>query len=197
MAVACRKAGTPMLYVSTDYVFDGKKGEPYDEFDEPCPVNVYGHSKWLGEEWVRRHHPDHWVVRAAWSYGPGGPNFVRTIVERGRAGTPLRVVDDQIGSPTYTVDLARALAEVVESLPFGIYHLTNGGEASWYDLAVEALSFAGVNADVEPIDTAATARAARRPEYSVLRNSCWQQAGRAALRPWREALAEYVTDYLR
>ncbi len=197
VALACRRIGAPMLYVSTDYVFDGAKGEAYDESDEPRPLSVYGWSKLMGEEWVRRHHPDHWVVRAAWSYGPGGANFVRTIVERGRSGIPLEIVDDQVGSPTYTVDLADALSGLIESDGFGLYHLTNGGQASWYDLAVEALRVAGVEANVERIATVSTARAARRPEYSVLKNARWEQEGRAPLRPWREAVSEYVRNHLR
>lgn len=196
VAVACRKMDCPIVYVSTDYVFGGSKGEAYDEFDSPRPVSVYGRSKLAGEEWVRRHQPEHWIVRAAWSFGPGGRNFVRTMVEVGRERPRLDVVDDQVGSPTYTVDLASGLAELVESLPFGTYHLTNSGEGSWYDLAVEALKAAGVEVEVARIDTATAGRPAPRPKYSVLRNRCWELSGRVPLRSWREAVADYVANSL-
>lgn len=196
VAVACRKTGAGILYPSTDYVFDGEKGEPYDEFDEARPLSVYGQSKFVGEEWVRRHNPDHWVVRAAWCFGPRGRNFVETIMGLGRQGSPLEVVDDQVGSPTYTADLAAAIAETVEGLPYGTYHLTNSGECSWYELACEALRAAGVEAEVRRIDTEAAGRPAPRPKYSALRNRCWELSGRAPLRHWREALSEYVSNYL-
>ena len=197
VAVACRRLGVPVVFPSTDYVFDGEKGAPYEEFDIPRPVSVYGWSKLMGEEWVRRHQPDHWIVRAAWFFGPGGKNFVRTIVERGRERAALRVVDDQVGSPTYTVDLAVALADLVDSMPFGTYHLTNSGECSWFDLAVAALRAAGVESEPARIDTEASGRPARRPRYSVLRNRCWELSGRAPLRDWREAVSEYVSNSLR
>jgi dTDP-4-dehydrorhamnose reductase len=197
VAVACWRVRCPILYMSTDYVFDGAKGEPYDEFDSPRPLSVYGQSKLAGEEWVRRHQPEHWIVRAAWSFGPGGRNFVRTIVEKGKEQSRLEVVDDQVGSPTYTVDLASALADLVETFPFGTYHLTNSGQASWYDLAVEALKAAGVEADVSRVDTESTGRPAPRPRFSVLRNRCWELGGRSPLRDWREAVREYVSSFLR
>jgi dTDP-4-dehydrorhamnose reductase len=196
VAVACWKIDCPVLYVSTDYVFDGTKGEPYDEFDRPAPLSVYGQSKLAGEQWVRQHQPEHWIVRAAWSFGPGGSNFVRTIVEKGREQSRLEVVDDQVGSPTYTVDLASRLADLIETLPFGTYHLTNSGQASWYDLAAEALGAAGVETDLGRIDTGRAGRPAPRPGFSVLRNRCWELSGRPPLRDWREAVREYVSSFL-
>jgi len=197
VAVAARGMGAPIVVVSTDYVFDGRKGTPYDEFDEPTPEGVYARSKRLAERWAARHHPDHWIVRTAWTYGPGGRNFVRTIIERARKDPHLRVVDDQVGSPTYTVDLADALAALIDAVPFGIYHLTNSGRASWYDLAAEALRAAGVEAEMERIDTAAAGRPAPRPAFSVLDNLCWRRAGQTPLRSWQEAVAAYVTAHLR
>lgn len=197
VAVACRRVGAPMVYPSTDYVFDGEKGGPYDEFDRPRPLSVYGRSKLAGEEWVRRHLPEHWIVRSAWLFGPEGKNFVRTMVEKGRAESVLKVVDDQVGSPTYTMDLATGLVDLAETLPFGTYHMTNSGTASWHELAVEALNAAGVKVDVERIDTAATGRPAPRPRYSVLRNRCLELSGRTPLRHWREAVSEYVRQDLQ
>jgi dTDP-4-dehydrorhamnose reductase len=197
VAVAARRRKCPLVYISTDYVFDGRKGEPYTEFDEPAPLGVYGRSKWMGEVWVARHHPDLWIVRTAWTFGPGGKNFVRTILEQAGKGPHLRVVDDQVGSPTYTVDLAGALSELVERLPFGLYHLTNSGRASWHDLAVEALRVAGISAHVERIDTATAGRPAPRPRFSVLENLCWRRSGQRPLRPWQEAVSDYVVHPLR
>lgn len=205
LAVACYEAGAALLHISTDYVFDGRKGAPYREFDLPAPLGVYGASKRAGEELVRSLCPRHWIVRTQWLYGAGGPNFVRTILrlarERleaagpGRPPEPLAVVNDQTGSPTYTRDLARALADLVSSPAYGTYHLTNQGACTWYEFARTILTLAGMGAvEVRPVATAELGRPASRPAYSVLENHLWRVEGRVPLRPWAEALAAFLAE---
>lgn len=146
VADGCRRAGAGMIYISTDFVFDGRKGSPYTEADEPAPLSAYGRSKLAGEGATRALALRWPIVRTAWLYGASGKSFVKTIVEKAAAGEALRVVDDQIGSPTYARDLARALAELVARQLTGVYHLTNGGSCSWYEFARAILEQAGLAA---------------------------------------------------
>jgi dTDP-4-dehydrorhamnose reductase len=193
VALACLRAGVPMLYISTDYVFDGEKDGPYLEDDQPNPLNVYGKSKLQGESHVRELLPRFWIVRTSWLFGPLGKNFVRTILERLRAGESLRVVDDQIGAPTYTVDLAMALLRIVEEGGPGIYHVTNQGYCSWFEFAQEIARQAGIGqAMISPVKTSASDRPARRPRNSRLANARLESAGLSLLPPWEDALARYL-----
>jgi dTDP-4-dehydrorhamnose reductase len=193
VALACREAGLPMLYISTDYVFDGEKPAPYIESDEPNPLGVYGRSKLEGERHVREMLEAYWIVRTSWLFGPCGRNFVRTILERARAGTPLRVVDDQIGAPTYTVHLAAALEEIILRGEYGVYHATNQGACSWYEFACTILREAGMDASlVAPIPTSASGRPAPRPRNSRLAATHLQQQGLPLLPPWPEGLRSYL-----
>jgi dTDP-4-dehydrorhamnose reductase len=189
VAEACRVVGAWLLYVSTDYVFDGTKGQPYLEDDRPSPLNAYGRSKLAGETSLRALAP-HWaIVRTAWLYGDIGRNFVATILGRLRAGTSLAVVTDQVGSPTYAVDLAEGILRLVACQASGIFHLTNSGACSWFDFA-RAIA-RGVGADptrVAPITSADLGLHARRPAYSVLSNTAWIRLGQPPLRRWDAAL---------
>jgi dTDP-4-dehydrorhamnose reductase len=193
VAEGCRRAGAGLLYLSTDYVFDGCKGSPYTEEDAPAPLNAYGRSKLEGERATRSLAPRWVIVRTAWLYGTHGKNFVKAILEKARDGEPLQVVDDQVGSPTYAVDLARAIALLLSRGRTGVYHVTNGGFCSWHEFAQEILRLTGADATrLRPITSAELKRPARRPAYSVLENAAWKAAGLPPLRPWREALAEML-----
>jgi len=193
VALACRQARIPMLYVSTDYVFDGEKTEPYVESDSPNPINIYGRSKLEGERYVSDLIDRFWIVRTSWLFGPLGKNFVKTILNAARRGQSLRVVNDQVGSPTYTVDLAAALEQILEKGGPGIYHVTNQGHCSWYEFAEEILRQAGLEGiSLTPIPTSASGRPAPRPRNSCLANTRLQQEGLDLLPPWQDALRRYL-----
>lgn len=193
VAVACQEVGAGCCYLSTDYVFDGGKSGPYIEFDAPNPISCYGASKLAGERYVQTLTPRHWIVRSSWLFGPGGKNFVKTILTRARRAEALRVVDDQQGSPTYTHDLVHAIARLIRGPHYGVWHVTNSGTCSWYQLAATALNITGLSgACLQPIDSGALERPATRPRNSVLRNYCWELEGWPPRRPWREALREYL-----
>jgi dTDP-4-dehydrorhamnose reductase len=195
VAVAAEEVGAACCYVSTDYVFDGERPDPYTEFDLPAPRSCYGRSKLAGEGYVQTLTTRHWIVRSAWLFGPGGKNFVKAILDRARAGEPLRVVDDQVGSPTFTRDLATALARLVRAPRYGVWHVTNRGACSWYDFAAAILEATGLTgARLEPITSKELDRPAPRPRNSVLRNYCWELQGWPPLRPWPDALREYLAD---
>jgi len=193
VALAAERAGAAIVYIGTDFIFDGGSRTPYREYDAPRPLSVYGASKLAGELAVREHARRHYVVRTAWLYGAGGPNFVETILRAARAGRPLRVVNDQEGAPTWTEDLAAAIAALIETELYGVYHVTNAGHCSWYQYALAILSGAGLGAAaIEPVTTAEWGAPAARPAYSVLANFAWAASGFAPLRPWPEALAAYL-----
>lgn len=193
VALACRDMGAAMAYISTDYVFDGAKPGPYLEWDRPNPLSVYGASKLAGEQEVQHLLSRYWVIRTSWLYGLGGPNFVRTILAKGEAGEPLRVVDDQIGAPTFTLDLARGVDSIVSEPLYGVWHLTNGGSCSWYDFASTILRLAGLrDVPLHRIDSDQLGRPAERPRNSVLRNFVWESQGWPLLRPWGDALFDYL-----
>ncbi|MEK6666086.1 MAG: dTDP-4-dehydrorhamnose reductase [candidate division NC10 bacterium] len=193
VAVACQEAGAACCYISTDYVFDGEKPDPYTEFDAPNPISCYGASKLAGERYVQTLTPRHWIVRSSWLFGPGGKNFVKTILTKARAGEELRVVDDQVGSPTYADDLARAISRLISGPYYGVWHVTNSGSCSWYRFAAAILEAAGLRGTrLEPISSKDLQRPAPRPRNSVLRNYCWELESWPALRPWADALPEYL-----
>lgn len=193
VALASRRAGVPMLYISTDYVFDGGKDGPYLENDRTNPHNVYGKSKLEGEDHVRELVPRFWIVRTSWLFGPLGKNFVQTILGRVRAGEPLRVVDDQVGAPTYTVDLAAKLLEIVERGKTGIYHVTNQGYCSWFEFSREIARQAGLaQAEISPVAASASERPARRPLNSRLANTRLTSEGLSLLPAWTDALGRYL-----
>jgi len=193
VALACRGAGVPMLYISTDYVFDGGKDGPYLENDRTNPLNVYGKSKLEGEGHVRELVPRFWIVRTSWLFGPLGKSFVQTILGCVRAGEPLRVVDDQVGAPTYTVDLAAKLLEIVERGKTGIYHVTNQGYCSWFEFSKEIARQAGLaQAEISPVATSASERPARRPPNSRLANTRLTSEGLSLLPAWTDALGRYL-----
>jgi len=191
IALAAEEAGARLCYVSTDYVFDGTADQPYREYDQPHPLSVYGKSKLAGEEFVRSLSSKYFIVRTAWVYGEHGQNFVKTMLRLAREQDELRVVHDQIGSPTYTVDLAEFLLELVRTDYYGIYHATNTGSCSWYEFAQAIFAEAGIDVKVDPITTDQFPRPAKRPKYSVLDHMAIRAHGLTDLRHWREALRAY------
>lgn len=200
VAAACARAGAAMLYVSTNEVFDGTRAAPYREFDEPHPLNAYGRSKLAGERLVQALLPAHYIVRTAWLYGHGGDNFVAQVLARAAAGELVGVVDE-VSTPTWTRDLARAIEQLIQTGVFGVYHLTNAGQASRYEWMREILRMSGHEVTSVRAVTTAQFRAGLapgvvapvKPPQSVLANLAAARLG-IELRPWREALAEYLSS---
>jgi dTDP-4-dehydrorhamnose reductase len=180
IAEACHESGSLLVHYSTDYVFNGEKQE-YRETDSPDPINVYGASKLLGEQIIQETHDNFLIIRTSWLFGPHGRNFVDTMLTLSQQMEQVRVVNDQFGRPTYTNDLAKATARLLDSEP-GIYHLTNNGTCSWYEFAQAIIP------NAVPCSSDEFPRKARRPKYSVLVSTKTKP-----LRHWREALADYLT----
>ena len=192
-ARAAAAAGCPIVHVSTDFVFDGRKGAPYSEDDPPSPLSEYGRSKYDGERRVAAATPEHLIVRTSWLYGPGRGNFVDSIRARARNGGTLRVVDDQFGSPTYVADLARALHHLVLRNARGLVHFANAGACSRYALAQAVLSVSGMShVRLEPIRTDEAGRIAIRPAYAALDTSRYASLIGEGPRPWEVALRDYL-----
>jgi dTDP-4-dehydrorhamnose reductase len=189
VAAAAAEAGAGVLYVSSDYVFDGAKGEPYVESDATAPVSAYGRSKLAGEAATTAANPRHFVVRSSWLFGTHGGNFVATMLRLGAERDELRVVDDQVGCPTWTGHLADGLLGIATEADYGIHHLAGGGECSWCDFAREIFRQAGVECEVHPITTSEYPLPATRPAYSVLRSSRGLE-----LPPWQEGLGRYLAE---
>jgi dTDP-4-dehydrorhamnose reductase len=192
VARAVAEAGGTLVHVSTDYVFDGEKRAPYVEEDAPRPLGAYGRSKRLGEQAVLASGARAYVVRTGELYGDGGSNFFDTILRRARAGLPLRVVDDQIVTPTWTRELASQIVAIVEHAPPGLYHATAEGEVSWYEAAMEALRLARIVADVTACSTEEYGSPTPRPRYSVLSHEKLASLGLYWMRPWGVALADWL-----
>jgi dTDP-4-dehydrorhamnose reductase len=181
-----------VLAMSTDYVFEGAVPAPRREQDPVSPIGVYGRSKAEGENGVREVNPRHVIVRTSWLYGAGGRNFVDTILARARAGGPLRVVDDQRGSPTWTEDLAEGTLALMDARQYGTYHVTGSGDCTWHEFAVAICETAGVKAEVTAIASAELGRAAKRPAYSVLHNGSYEHVTGRRMPHWRDALQRYL-----
>jgi dTDP-4-dehydrorhamnose reductase len=204
LAGVCRDLDCVLAHFSTDYVFglDETRRTPYTETDAPGPVSVYGLSKLAGEYLVRATCPRHFVIRTCglygvWGSGGKGGNFVETMLRVAGQGKPLRVVADQMCTPSYTADVATAAAALVQTNRYGLYQLTNAGSCSWYEFASMIFQTAGVSADVTPITSQEYAAAARRPGYSVLAAGAYQSLGLSPLRAWREAVAAYLEERQR
>jgi dTDP-4-dehydrorhamnose reductase len=195
VALACRQSNAKILYLSTDFVFDGKKREPYAEFDPPNPLSVYGKSKLAGENYIITLLPNYFIVRTAWLYGREGMNFVKTILKLAEEKNELKVVNDQVGSPTYSCDLAQMIAKIIETDFFGTYHVTNAGGVSWYEFAKKILEMAGIKGvRVTPITSEELNRPAPRPAYSVLRNYVLELRGIGRMRNFEDALKDYFSE---
>ena len=197
LAVACKDLGCKMLYISTDYVFDGQGTEPWQpDCDRYAPLNVYGQSKLAGEMAVKELLKRYFIVRIAWVFGKNGKNFVRTMLRVGKTHDTVRVVTDQIGTPTYTPDLARLLADMIQTERYGVYHATNeGGFISWYEFTKEIYRQAGLKTAILPVTTAEYGLSkAKRPFNSRLDKSRLTERGFARLPNWQDALARYLKE---
>ncbi len=192
VAVASSQADSALVYISTDYVFDGEKGSSYHEYDQPNPLSVYGKTKYLGEVYIRDILNKFYIVRTSWLYGFHGNNFVTTMLNLAKTNDTLSVVNDQIGSPTYTLDLANAIAELIKKPRYGIYHITNSDSCSWYEYACEIFDMAGIDIEVKPVTTEEYPQPAPRPKYSVLENYNWKMEGLKEIRSYKEALKDYM-----
>lgn len=191
LAVAACNIGAKILQVSTDYVFDGTGNTPIREYEPVNPQNVYGKSKALAEQLVMTTNPRYFIVRTAWLYGEGH-NFVRTILKLAAERDELKVVNDQVGTPTSTVDLARCILDLIQTEHYGVYHGTCEGECTWYEFARRILALKGINKRVIPISTIELNQLAKRPAYSVLENFMLSMVGLNNFRKWEEALEEYL-----
>jgi dTDP-4-dehydrorhamnose reductase len=194
LATECAARDVLLVHLSTDYVFGGDTREPIDERQTPSPRSVYGASKLEGENEVRRLAPRHQVVRTSWLFGSEGPNFVLAIRRAAAEGRELRVVADQVGSPTWTGHLAPAILRLISRDVPGTYHLTNSGAVSWHGLAEEVVALDGRHVAVAAIATTDRPTAAPRPRYSVLDNRAWRMLGEPPLPEWREGLRLYVAS---
>jgi dTDP-4-dehydrorhamnose reductase len=196
VVLAASKCHAKIVYLSTDYVFDGEKGEPYLESDPPHPLNVYGHSKLKGERYVQEGVKDSLIIRTQWLYGPYGRNFVDSILRQATEKSALSIVNDQIGSPTYTLDLARAISELIRVEARGIFHATNRDFCTWYAFAETILKLSGVNrVKVLPISSRELGRPATRPSYSVLSGQKLKNETGLTMRSWAEALKDYLSTH--
>ena len=189
VARACAAAGARLVHVSTDYVFDGTKREPWIESDATSPLGAYGRSKLHGEDLVRAELPDHAIVRTAWLFGPHGPNFVSTMLRLAAERDEVQVVTDQVGSPTFAGHLAPALVDMAERTDTGIFHGAGSGSCSWYELTLEAYDAAGVACRVLPTTAEQFARPAPRPAYSVLGS---ERKHPITLPPWQEGVRAHL-----
>lgn len=190
LAELARRRGFRLVQISTDYVFDGRSERPYGEADRPAPLSVYGESKLLGER-AALAAPGALVVRTSWLFGPGGRNFVATIVGAARSGRPLRVVDDQVGAPTYAPFLAAVLLDLIERGAEGIVHYRNREPVSWYEFAREILALFELESELRPVSTGELPRLARRPAYSVLDVACVEAILARPVESWRDGLLAY------
>lgn len=194
LVVAAEEVGAKFCYISTDYVFNGQANSPYQEYDQTNPLGVYGKSKYVGEEMTKSFSSKFFIVRTAWVYGANGHNFVKTMLRFAKEKEELVVVDDQIGSPTYTVDLAKFIVELIQTEKYSIYHGTNTGSCSWYEFAKAIFEEANIDMKVNPITTADFPTPVQRPNYSVLGNMALKLNGFEPLRPWRDALRSFLIE---
>jgi dTDP-4-dehydrorhamnose reductase len=194
LAEAASQLNAKICFVSTDYVFNGEFNRPYREDDPISPLCVYGQSKALGERYIRQLCDRHFIVRTSWLYGAHGSNFVHTMIRLGKDPNidVVKVVHDQTGCPTWTLDLAQFLVQLISSDTYGTYHAPNTGMTTWYEFAKEIFRLTGIKKQVIPVTTAEFPRPARRPEYSVLSSERMKQCGFEPLPHWEKALANYL-----
>ncbi len=191
LATAANSIGAEIVQVSTDYVFSGEDSSPLTEFEATNPQSVYGKTKLGGENFVKVLNPKHYIVRTAWLYGDGN-NFAKTMINLSKKLDEIRVVNDQIGTPTSTVDLARVIIKLIEEKNYGIFHCTCKGVCSWYDFAREIFTIKGITTKLTPCTTEEYGSATKRPKYSVLRNYMLELTTGDITRDWKEAIAEYL-----
>lgn len=196
IAVMCKELDVPMVYLSTDYVFDGEGTRPWEPDDERHPLNVYGQTKYEGELAVEKNLEKYFIVRIAWVFGVNGKNFIKTMLRLSETHDTLTVVDDQVGSPTYTYDLARLLVDMLETEKYGRYHATNEGLCSWCEFAKEIFRQAGKNVNVIPVSSEEYPAKAKRPHNSRMNKGKLKEMGFEPLPSWQDALSRYLKEIL-
>ena len=189
----CKELDIPLMYFSTDYVFDGQGESEWKEYDERHPLNVYGQTKYEGELAVQTLNR-YFIVRIAWVFGVNGNNFIKTMLRLGKAHGAVSVVNDQIGSPTYTYDLAKLCVQMIQTNKYGIYHATNEGLCSWYEFACEIFKQAGMNVEVTPVDSTKFPAKAKRPNNSRMSKTMLDKNGFDRLPTWQDALSRYLKE---
>ncbi len=194
IAAQAVESDTRMIYISTDYVFDGTKQEPYEIDDQPHPINFYGQTKLEGELAVKKLLKKFQIIRTSWVFGVNGSNFVKTMVRLGKEREVVRIVSDQVGSPSYTVDLANLIAEMVRSDRYGTFHATNEGYCSWHQFATEIFRKKGLKVRIEPVASKDYPAKALRPKNSRLSKSSLDEAGFQRLPSWQDALERYLRE---
>ena len=194
IADVCKELDIKMIYISTDYVFDGEGERPWEPEDERTPLNVYGQTKYEGELAVQNTLSKYFIVRIAWVFGVNGKNFIKTMLNLGKTRDALTVVNDQFGSPTYTYDLAKLLVDMVETEKYGIYHATNEGICTWYEFACEIFKQAGINVKVSPVSASEYPAKAKRPSNSRMSKEKLTEQGFEKLPTWQDALARYLKE---
>ena len=194
IADMCKLLDIPMIYISTDYVFDGQGERPWMPDDDRAPLNVYGQTKYEGELAVQNTLDKYFIVRIAWVFGVNGKNFIKTMLNLGKTRDHLTVVNDQFGSPTYTYDLARLLVDMIQTDKYGIYHATNEGICTWYEFACEIFKQAGLKVEVTPVTSDQYPAKAKRPSNSRMSKDKLEQNGFARLPHWKDALARYIKE---
>lgn len=194
LAKVCKEIDAKMIYISTDYVFAGSGEDFYEVSDEKAPQNVYGKSKLDGELAVQEILDKYFIVRISWVFGSNGKNFIKTMLNLAKTHDKLTVVNDQIGSPTYTVDLAKLLCDMALSDKYGVYHATNEGICSWYDFACEIFKQADIKINVKPVSSTAFPTKAIRPHNSRMSKKCLDEAGFNRLPTWQNALTKYLKE---
>jgi dTDP-4-dehydrorhamnose reductase len=192
LAMACRDVGIPLVQVSTDFVFNGDASEPYTEYDLPDPRGVYGKSKRAGELYVEWTMDRFYICRTSWLFGVGGGNFVKTMMRLGKERAEVAVVTDQVGSPTYSRDLALKLLDIIETDAYGYYHTCNAGWCSWNQFTRDIFETAGIDAVVKPTTTEELGRPAPRPAFSVMRGLALELQGIEPMRDYHEALDDFI-----
>ncbi|QNM05974.1 dTDP-4-dehydrorhamnose reductase [Qiania dongpingensis] len=191
----CKKENLKLMYVSTDYVFEGGGTSPWKTDDERCPVSVYGRSKYLGELEVEKALSRYFIVRISWIYGMNGRNFIKAILKLAETSPEIKVVSDQIGTPTYTVDIAKTMAEIIRTEKYGIYHVANEGYCSWYEFACEVFKQLGKEIKVVPVTSEEYGAKAKRPLNSRLDKSKLSENGFERLPSWEDALKRFLKEY--
>lgn len=194
IADACKQINAKMVYISTDYVFDGEGESPFKETDRPNPINYYGQTKYEGEIAVQNTLDKYFIVRISWVFGVNGNNFVKTMLNLGKERDEISVVADQIGSPTYTYDLAKVIVDIIQTEEYGIYHVTNKGYCSWYEFACEIFKLAGVSVMVNPIRTEEYPTRAKRPKNSrmICSSSTCDYYQKQHMRKWEDAVKDFL-----
>lgn len=196
VAEACEEIDAKLIYISTDYVFDGKGEKPFEVIDNPNPINYYGQTKYEGELEVQKLLIKYFIIRISWVFGSTGNNFVKTMLRLGKEKDEIHVVEDQIGSPTYTYDLSGLIIEMINTDKYGIYHATNEGFCSWYEIACEIFKQTGIDVKVTPIKTIDYSRIAKRPLNSRLSKEKLIKNGFMLLDSWQSGILRYIRDSL-